>query len=249
MGSEMETGHTRGRHAISRRVTGASSSTTVLSRAYSECGLLTVSVVIATYLTVPATCLTFAMIVMGPAVAGIRTVALIEVMARFLIMGTLLLVTYNDDNLRQMAHILVPRREPVSVTAIALLFLFPVARLASLIGGVGDGVGMGTIGMGYYVARACYVGVMEELIFRGLLPPVLARRLDGSIVGIASSLAFALMHVPVGLAGGVPNAIVTVTFAFLFGIAANGVADCCGSIVPGMVVHAIYDSIGMLSAF
>lgn len=237
-----------GRHFASRRV-GMKHGTSLVSRAYSECGLLTVTSVFVAYVTIPLTCKVVAMASIGLAPGAIAGGEVAELATASVLMGAMLSLACHDDRIRADARIRMPRPGLVSVLAICLLAAFPIARLVTIMGEAGNGNGMPVVGMACYVARTCYVGVMEELIFRGLLPPVFGRSMGGRQAGIASSVAFALAHVPVSLSGGLQGTMEIVPFAFLFGMVAHWVAGHCESIVPGMAIHSAYDAIGMLAAF
>ncbi len=76
----------------------------------------------------------------------------------------------------------------------------------------------------------------EELFFRGLLLPALARRLDPRLAWGASALLFGLIHVS-------PLAIV---YATLAGLARGGVRLRAGSVVPCVALHGAFNAVPIL---
>jgi len=85
--------------------------------------------------------------------------------------------------------------------------------------------------------------IAEEFLFRRVLQGWLERRLDGGAIrgggGLAvglSSLAFALAHVGQGLAW-VP--------LFFFGLVVGHLARQTGSIVPGVILHALFNAVSV----
>lgn len=82
---------------------------------------------------------------------------------------------------------------------------------------------------------------MEELFFRGLLYPVLARRLGVSWAVILTALPFALMHMfQYGYAWGV------VLLIFIMGIVVTIVRALTGSVAASFLVHVGYNATEML---
>jgi membrane protease YdiL (CAAX protease family) len=82
---------------------------------------------------------------------------------------------------------------------------------------------------------------MEELFFRGLLYPVLARRLGISWAVILTALPFALMHMfQYGYAWGV------VLLIFVMGIVVTVVRAVTGSVAASFLVHVGYNATEMI---
>jgi membrane protease YdiL (CAAX protease family) len=83
--------------------------------------------------------------------------------------------------------------------------------------------------------------LMEELFFRGLLYPVLARRLGVFWGVVLTSVAFASMHLPqYGYAWGV------VLLIFLMGVVCTIVRAVTGSVASSFLVHVGYNGTEML---
>lgn len=98
----------------------------------------------------------------------------------------------------------------------------------------------GAVLIAYAVLTVC-VAVNEEVWFRGIILAVLrGGGVRAAIIG--SSIVFAVMHLA-NLAGGqaLPEAILQLTFAALFGVAAAELAVVTGSLWPAIVWHAAWD--------
>ncbi|HEX4667209.1 MAG TPA: type II CAAX endopeptidase family protein [Chthoniobacterales bacterium] len=85
--------------------------------------------------------------------------------------------------------------------------------------------------------------IQEEVIFRGLLQTILERRLGTHFVLLGTSLSFAALMIAVlfgliHLAIGVPTAIV----AFVLGLLAGELRRRSLSLVPAIVLHAIFNA-------
>ena len=105
---------------------------------------------------------------------------------------------------------------------------------------------------GFYVESAEYffaifflylfVGVAEELYFRGIIPHFLGKAFESKWVIAISSLIFGLGHsVTVLTDGDIVMMILTVINALFFGFMAIEMYMLCGSVIPGMIVHFLFD--------
>lgn len=95
--------------------------------------------------------------------------------------------------------------------------------------------------LGAYLANAFAVAIVaplvEELVFRGA-GVTLLRRYGAVVAALGSGLAFGLAH---GLVEGLP------VLAF-FGVALALLRMRTNSVVPGMVVHALFNGIALVAA-
>ncbi len=96
------------------------------------------------------------------------------------------------------------------------------------------------------------VGAFEELLFRGVLLPLFLERRDrtrGNLLGgiVGTSAVFALLHLA-NLAQGasVGATVLQVGYSFLIGAMCAVVLLACGSVIPCIVLHAVYDFGGLL---
>lgn len=105
---------------------------------------------------------------------------------------------------------------------------------------------------GFYIESAEYffaifflylfVGIAEELYFRGIIPHFLGKAFDSKWVIVISSLIFGLGHsVTVLTDGDIVMMILTVINALFFGFMAIEMYMLCGSVIPGMIVHFFFD--------
>lgn len=92
----------------------------------------------------------------------------------------------------------------------------------------------------YFVIGAA---IQEEVIFRGLLQTTLARQVPGTIslfgvsfssAAIVIALLFGLIHMKVNP--------VTAAAAFMLGLLSGELRDRSGSLLPGILVHAIFNA-------
>ena len=96
------------------------------------------------------------------------------------------------------------------------------------------------------VISMCFVGFLEEVIFRGLLFKAMSR--DGLRTAvIVSSLTFGFGHI-VNLLLGAPllETLLQLIYASAVGFCYTAILLCCGSILPCIISHAAVNS---LSAF
>ena len=87
-----------------------------------------------------------------------------------------------------------------------------------------------------------FVGIAEEVYFRGIIPYYLGKAFDIKWVIIISSLIFGLGHsVTVLTDGDILMMVLTVVNALIFGFMAVEMYFLCGSIIPGMIIHFLFD--------
>jgi membrane protease YdiL (CAAX protease family) len=90
------------------------------------------------------------------------------------------------------------------------------------------------------LAIAVFPAVCEEILFRGVVLPSLARGLGGIGAVVASALMFGLIHLD--LAGGVV-AFTRIPFAILVGVGLGLLRVRSGSLVPPILGHAVLNTI------
>ena len=87
--------------------------------------------------------------------------------------------------------------------------------------------------------------IQEEVVFRGLLQSVVARVLGARssfpLATILVAILFGAIHSPMGL--------VTVALAFLLGLAAGYLRARSGSLLPPILLHAIFNIAGSIGLF
>lgn len=125
----------------------------------------------------------------------------------------------------------------VMMVVLASLALRPIPQLLATPSSLPLG------GQAYMVAFMCFVGTVEELLFRGVVKDSLARIMPAWKATVASSAIFALSHIPVCLTTDPMGLVSTVSFAFVFGIVTCIAKDTCGSNVPGIACHCVYDAL------
>ena len=87
-----------------------------------------------------------------------------------------------------------------------------------------------------------FVGIAEELYFRGIIPYYLGKAFDIKWIVIISSLIFALGHsVTILTDGNIAIMILTVINALIFGFLTIEMYMLCKSIIPGMFIHFLFD--------
>ena len=138
-----------------------------------------------------------------------------------------------------------------------LLWALPVAAL-SLPAALGAGRGEGTGAMGDFgrlqgvIFVWIYASVSEEVLTRGLLQTLLsvgpsggARRARFSMPVVLSALFFGAMHVVLFESMG-PAAVPVIAMVTLLGFVAAHYRETTGSLIPAVVVHALFNVGGML---
>ncbi|MBQ3132513.1 MAG: CPBP family intramembrane metalloprotease [Clostridia bacterium] len=98
------------------------------------------------------------------------------------------------------------------------------------------------------VISMCLVGVLEEIIFRGLLFKAMSR--DGvKAAVIVSSLTFGFGHI-INLLLGAPvfETVLQLIYASAIGFCYTAVFLSCGSIVPCIISHALVNSLSVFAA-
>lgn len=91
--------------------------------------------------------------------------------------------------------------------------------------------------MGSWLLLAFLPAVTEELLCRGVLFTAL-RRYGVAFASLLSALCFAAMH------GSVQQAC----YAFYFGLVLAALREASNSVVPGMVCHGLFNTVGVLQA-
>ena len=87
-----------------------------------------------------------------------------------------------------------------------------------------------------------FVGIAEELYFRGIIPYYLGKAFDIKWIVVISSLIFALGHSATILTdGNIVMMILTVINALIFGFLTIEMYMLCKSIIPAMIVHFLFD--------
>ncbi|NHN55139.1 CPBP family intramembrane metalloprotease [Calidifontibacter sp. DB0510] len=98
--------------------------------------------------------------------------------------------------------------------------------------------------LGFLVVAAVIAPVVEEFLFRGLLLRALARRWSFWPAAVASSAAFGLLHTyqVTTLLGAATLGLVV----FLLGLVNCLLVRATDSIVPGIVVHAVFNALAVV---
>ena len=87
-----------------------------------------------------------------------------------------------------------------------------------------------------------FVGIAEELYFRGIIPYYLGKAFSTKWIVIISSLIFALGHsVTILTDGNIAMMVLTVINALIFGFLTIEMYMLCKSIIPGMFIHYLFD--------
>ena len=87
-----------------------------------------------------------------------------------------------------------------------------------------------------------FVGIAEELYFRGIIPYYLGKAFSTKWIIIISSLIFALGHSVTILSNyDVIMMIFIIINALIFGVMAIEIYMLCKSIIPAMIVHFLFD--------
>jgi membrane protease YdiL (CAAX protease family) len=87
---------------------------------------------------------------------------------------------------------------------------------------------------------------MEEVCYRGLLQPAVARTLRSHVGAVAvTAVLFTVMHVPVIPAGSLwPVLVQLIALALVLGL----IAARAGSVIPSIVVHATFNAVSIAVA-
>lgn len=88
----------------------------------------------------------------------------------------------------------------------------------------------------------CMVGIAEEVYFRGIIPKYLGRVFSRKGVMVLSTLIFGIGHIASAFtAGSGLEIFLSVLNACIFGWLAIEMAVICKNIVPGILLHALFD--------
>lgn len=88
----------------------------------------------------------------------------------------------------------------------------------------------------------CMVGIAEEVYFRGIIPKYLGRAFSRKGVMVLSTLIFGIGHIASAFtAGSGLEIFLSVLNACIFGWLAIEMAVICKNIVPGILLHALFD--------
>lgn len=100
-------------------------------------------------------------------------------------------------------------------------------------------------GINYFLATFflyLFVGISEELFFRGIIPATLGKTFEDTGVLIGATIFFALAHIASALTGlGLLLTILTIINAALFGLMAMAYRNAFGTILPIMLIHFLFD--------
>lgn len=99
----------------------------------------------------------------------------------------------------------------------------------------------------FHIISMCFVGFLEELIFRGLLFKGMSKnRLTSAI--IVSSITFGAGHI-VNLLMGEPlfDTLLQLVYASAVGFCFTAVFLACGSIIPCIISHAVVNSLSIFA--
>lgn len=137
------------------------------------------------------------------------------------------------------------KTETLCVTTIKeLLWFFPII-ISELFGFV-IGIEI-TKNLLYYfvlILFTIFVGISEELFFRGIILEILSFNKSAKYAIIVSTVFFSILHLT-NLAGGISinYAILQVIFAFVFGIVAAQITMLSRSLIPAIIWHFTHDFI------
>ena len=135
----------------------------------------------------------------------------------------------------------------------ALPFLLVAINNAPIIG-LATGNASVTAGAGdivLYLFMSLSVGLLEELIFRGIVLPLCMIRLKGKKHALfwsvaLSSAIFGGMHLINLLSGNVGGVLLQVGYSFLIGGMCAAATVKAGCVYPAIVLHAVYNAGGLL---
>lgn len=103
-----------------------------------------------------------------------------------------------------------------------------------------------------FILKCLSIGIMEEIIFRGILQPALLKKLSGRKYGTllsvaATSAVFGLWHLLNLIDGaGIGATLMQVGYSFLIGGMLSAVVIKTGSVWPCILLHALFDCGGFI---
>ena len=129
----------------------------------------------------------------------------------------------------------------------ALAFFIPLVLISSVNIWCGLGVNYPAVTSVLSVISMCFVALLEEVIFRGLLFKAMCRD-NVKVAVIVSSLTFGLGHI-VNLLLGAPvfETVLQLVYASAVGFCYTAVFLVGGSIVPCILSHAIVNSLSVFA--
>lgn len=130
----------------------------------------------------------------------------------------------------------------LTVSPRQLLYFVPLIMISSVNFWSGLCMNYDVLTAVLFVISMCFVGFLEELIFRGFLFRAMCR--DGIKTAIiVSSLSFGVGHI-VNLLLGAPlfETLLQLVYASAIGFCYTAVFCACGSIVPCIISHALVNS-------
>jgi len=87
-----------------------------------------------------------------------------------------------------------------------------------------------------------FVGISEEIYFRGIIPRYLKKEFSTRGVVIGSTVIFAIGHIATALTGSSGLEVVLTVFnALIFGLLAIEITILSSNIIPAVVVHFLFD--------
>lgn len=175
-------------------------------------------------------------------IVGTQTIALDKLVSSYLIYTTLLaallVVSYSfiSGNAKIIGF-------TSNYTLKAKIYIFPVSIIMlGLIVTLYSGLNVFSAGVGLALINTLFVGISEEVMFRGILLSSLTQRLSFWKSAIIMSLAFGLIHVlNVFVTGELTQALLQAGMATLTGLLFLGIRVRINSIVPAIIIHWLWD--------
>lgn len=127
----------------------------------------------------------------------------------------------------------------------AFIVLFGSILLAKLTA-EGDTVPMGTEQAVYFVASIAWIPVIEELVFRGGISPMLRAKVGPLWASWFSALIFTMVHGTPTLERLAHGQVGFALGAFLLGICCEALLYWSGSLLPGIAFHAACNATVMI---
>lgn len=132
------------------------------------------------------------------------------------------------------------------IGAISGVFTFSIAWLAvqtlrHFLGGSAEGYSHEPLSIGYgwwYMVLTVVLqpAIIEELAFRGIIQPGMARLMGRTPAVFVSAAMFTVLHI----------SAVNFPHLLVMGVIVGFIRDRCGSVYPGMVLHAVHNGLVIL---